>query len=133
MGVEVRDMVTITFPDRDAEEKGLYHLRGEFPYRVVAPGEYMVPDAAAEALSGQKLRFAVTGKPAPTVHRDPDIMGGVPVFVGTRVPARSLIDHLAAGVPLDEFLEDFPSVTREQAVAYLEAAREAMDRHAGVA
>lgn len=126
-------MVTITFPDRETEEQGLYHLRGEFPYREVAAGEYVVPDAAAEALAGRKLRFAVGGRPAASVHRDPDIMGGVAVFVGTRVPARSLIDHLAAGVPLDEFLDDFPSVTREQAVAYLEAAQEAMDRHAGAA
>ncbi|MBX9583492.1 MAG: DUF433 domain-containing protein [Gemmataceae bacterium] len=126
-------MVTITFPDREAEEQGLDYLLGEFPYREVAAGQYVVPDAAAEALASRQVRFAVTGKPAPTVHRHPDIMSGMPVFVGTRVPARSLIDHLASGVPLDEFLADFPSVSREQAVAYLEAAQEAMDRHAGAA
>jgi uncharacterized protein (DUF433 family) len=51
------------------------------------------------------------------VHIDPDILGGTPVFVGTRVPVRTLLDDLEAGDPLDEFLEDFPSVTREQAVA----------------
>ena len=51
------------------------------------------------------------------VHCDPDILGGVPVFVGTRVPVRALIDYLTGGQPLTEFLEDFPSVRREQAVA----------------
>ncbi len=57
------------------------------------------------------------------VHRDPEILGGTPVFVGTRVPLKNLIDYLAAGDSLDDFLDDFPSVTREQAVAALEAAR----------
>ena len=50
------------------------------------------------------------------VHSDPDILGGTPVFVGTRVPVKSLYDHLEAGDTLDEFLESFPAVTREQAV-----------------
>jgi uncharacterized protein (DUF433 family) len=58
----------------------------------------------------------------PVVHSDPDIMGGVPVFVGTRVPVRTLFDHLAAGDPLEVFLDDFPSVSREQAVAVLDHA-----------
>ncbi len=60
------------------------------------------------------------------VHSNPDVMGGTPVFVGTRVPVDALIDHLAAGDSLDVFLDDFPSVTREQAVAALEIAREAL-------
>ena len=54
------------------------------------------------------------------VHSDPEILSGTPVFVGTRVPARSLSDYLADGHSLDEFLEDFPTVSREQAVAFLE-------------
>jgi len=58
------------------------------------------------------------------IHSDPEIMGGTPVFVGTRVPFQTLLDYLEAGDPLDEFLEDFPSVTREQVVATLEAAKE---------
>ena len=62
----------------------------------------------------------------PVIHRDPEILGGTPVFVGTRVPAQSLIDYLEGGHSLDEFLEDFPSVTREQAVAALELARETL-------
>jgi uncharacterized protein (DUF433 family) len=53
-------------------------------------------------------------------------MGGTPVFVGTRVPFQTLLDYLEAGDPLGEFLDDFPSVTREQAVAALEQAAEAL-------
>lgn len=60
------------------------------------------------------------------IHSDPEIMGGTPVFVGTRVPFQTLLDYLEAGDPLDEFLEDFPSVTRAQAIAVLEAAKESL-------
>jgi len=66
----------------------------------------------------------------PVVHSDPEILGGTPVFVGTRVPFQNLLDYLEAGDPLDEFLKDFPSVTREQAVAALEQAKEALLAHA---
>ena len=55
-------------------------------------------------------------------HRDPDILGGTPVFVGTRVPVESLIQHLKHGKRLEEFLDDFPSVRRGQAEAFLEMA-----------
>ncbi len=58
----------------------------------------------------------------PVIHSDPEILGGTPVFVGTRVPLRNLIDYLEGGDSLDEFLDDFPSVSREQAVATLEVA-----------
>jgi uncharacterized protein (DUF433 family) len=71
-------------------------------------------------------------KPA-VVHSDPEILGGTPVFVGTRVPLKNLYDYLEAGDPLDDFLNDFPSVTREQAVAALELAREMTEAHAAVA
>jgi uncharacterized protein (DUF433 family) len=64
------------------------------------------------------------------VHSDPEIMGGTPVFVGTRVPLRNLIDYLEGDYSLDEFLDQFPSVSREQAVAALEAAHEALTAHA---
>ena len=57
------------------------------------------------------------------VHSDAEILGGTPVFVGTRVPARSLFDYLEGGESLDEFLRQFPSVRRDQAVAVLEIAR----------
>jgi uncharacterized protein (DUF433 family) len=58
------------------------------------------------------------------VHIDPEILGGTPVFVGTRVPFQSLIDYLTGGHPLSDFLNDFPTVSREQAVAALEQAKE---------
>jgi uncharacterized protein (DUF433 family) len=64
------------------------------------------------------------------VHSDPEILGGTPVFVGTRVPLQNLIDYLAAGDSLDEFLDQFPSVTREQAQAALELARDALEASA---
>lgn len=57
------------------------------------------------------------------IERDPDILGGAPVFSGTRVPVRILIEHLEAGDRLDEFLEDYPSVSRDQALAVLERAK----------
>ena len=62
----------------------------------------------------------------PIIHCDPDIQGGVPVFCGTRVPVKNLFDFLEAGDSLDQFLRSFPSVSREQAIAALELAREAI-------
>lgn len=56
------------------------------------------------------------------INVDEDILGGQPVFRGTRVPVESLFDHLEAGVPLDEFLDEFPTVSKEQAVALLDLA-----------
>lgn len=53
------------------------------------------------------------------IHSDSEVMGGTPVFIGTRVPLQTLLDYLEAGQPLDDFLEDFPTVTREQAIAAL--------------
>jgi uncharacterized protein (DUF433 family) len=53
------------------------------------------------------------------ISRSPDVMSGAAVFVGTRVPVQSLLDYLAGGHTLDEFLDDFPTVTREQAIALL--------------
>ena len=64
------------------------------------------------------------------IHRDPEILGGALVFTGTRVPLRTLIDYLEAGQPLADFLDDFPSVSREQAVAALEEATSALLTHA---
>jgi len=55
--------------------------------------------------------------PRSVVHSSPEILGGEPVFAGTRVPVRNLIDYLEHGSSLDDFLADFPSVTREQAIA----------------
>ena len=62
----------------------------------------------------------------PLITVDPEILGGTPVFAGTRVPIKTLFDHLEAGDALEVFLDDFPSVGRELAVAVLEQARAAL-------
>ena len=63
---------------------------------------------------------------SPRVMSDPEILGGSPVFVGTRVPVRIVFEHLEAGDSLEVFLEDFPSVSRELAIQVLEDARMAL-------
>lgn len=60
----------------------------------------------------------------PAVSCDPSVTGGTAVFRGTRVPVQTLLDYLEAGDSIDEFLEGFPSVTREQVIAFLEEAKE---------
>jgi uncharacterized protein (DUF433 family) len=100
------------------------------PTLVCIPG-----GAPINKLSGVAGKMDGEGGPLmssklPPVHSDPDILGGTPVFVGTRVPARNLLDYLEAGDSLDEFLKDFPSVTREQAIAALEFAKQALVDHA---
>ena len=57
------------------------------------------------------------------VHSDPEIMGGTPVFVGTRVPLQNLIDYLEGGESIEDFLDAFPSVRREQVIAVIQAGR----------
>jgi uncharacterized protein (DUF433 family) len=64
--------------------------------------------------------------PSPLISASADRLGGTPVFSGTRVPVQSLIDYLEAGHPLDHFVEQFPSVSREHAVAVLELAKRAL-------
>ena len=64
----------------------------------------------------------------PIICRDREILGGVPVFAGTRVPIRILIEHLEAGDRLDDFLDDYPTVTREQAIGVLEIAMEQLTK-----
>ena len=61
-------------------------------------------------------------KPEQVINQDPEIHGGTPVFTGTRVPVQALIDHLKAGESLDYFLQGFPTVSREQAIAFLDFA-----------
>ncbi len=58
------------------------------------------------------------------VCRDPNVMGGTPVFFGTRVPVQTLLDYLEGGETINDFLEGYPSVTRDQVVAFLEEAKE---------
>ena len=60
------------------------------------------------------------------ITSSPDILGGTPVFRGTRVPAQTLIEYLGGGQTIDEFLEGFPTVTREQVIAFLEEAKARM-------
>jgi uncharacterized protein (DUF433 family) len=60
----------------------------------------------------------------PVISRSPDVMGGTVVFHGTRVPVQTLLDYLGAGEPINDFLEGFPSVTREQVIACLDDAKE---------
>jgi uncharacterized protein (DUF433 family) len=64
---------------------------------------------------------ASTGSFEELITQSKDILGGIPVFTGTRVPVQTLFDYLRAGDPLDKFLEDFPTVSREQVTALLEA------------
>jgi len=72
-------------------------------------------------------------KRKPVIERSPNILSGTPVFAGTRVPVKTLIDYLEAGDRLEDFLRDFPTVTHEQAVAALEIAKEALLQDAGAA
>jgi uncharacterized protein (DUF433 family) len=60
----------------------------------------------------------------PVVSRNPDVMGGIPVFSGTRVPVQTLFDYLEGGETIDDFLAGFPAVTREQVIAFLEEAKD---------
>ena len=60
------------------------------------------------------------------IHRSPDVLGGTPVFRGTRVPVKTLVDYLEAGDCLDDFLRDYPTVTLEQVLAVLELAKDAL-------
>jgi len=60
----------------------------------------------------------------PVISRSPDVMGGAPVFPGTRVPVQTLLDYLEAGDSIDDFLAGFPTVKREQVIAFLEEAKD---------
>jgi uncharacterized protein (DUF433 family) len=59
----------------------------------------------------------------PVIHSDPDIMGGTPVFVGSRVPFQTLIDYIEGGDTIDAFLDDFPTVSRDSVIAAIELAK----------
>ena len=72
------------------------------------------------------LCYVAAMKAKSVVLVDPEIMSGTPCFAGTRVPARTLIDYIEGGDSLADFLEDFPTVTRKQAIAFLEEASERM-------
>ena len=63
-------------------------------------------------------------EPQLVFHSDPEILGGTPVFIGTRVPVQNLVDYLQGGETIDDFLEGFPTVKREQVIAFLETVKE---------
>jgi len=86
-------------------------------------------DSRIAVYSGQTNGVTMASQKT-VVHSDPRILGGTPVFVGTRVPVQNLIDYLEGGDSLEDFLKSFPSVTREQAIAALELAREALEARA---
>jgi uncharacterized protein (DUF433 family) len=73
----------------------------------------------------RKFEIGAAMNESPVVHSHPEIVSGEPVFVGTRVPVRNLLDWIEGGHTLDEFLDNFPSVTRDQAVTFLEHAMQA--------
>ena len=73
-----------------------------------------------------KIRSMKTETAHTVISRSPDVMSGAPVFAGTRVPVQSLLDYLAGGHPLEEFLEDFPTVRREQALELLQKLKESL-------
>jgi uncharacterized protein (DUF433 family) len=81
----------------------------------------------------QHLAGVIVGIMKPAILSVPDIMGGTPCFAGTRVPFPTLLDYLEAGQPMDEFLSDFPSVSRDTAVGALQQAGELALAHARVA
>ena len=80
----------------------------------------MIDDIRLDCLGFESIVLLVSS----VVSQDPEILGGEPVFAGTRVPVKSLFDHLEAGDSIEEFLGGFPSVKREQVIALLEEARE---------
>ena len=98
-----------------------YKVKERISYRTF----FQRNDVTSQQKKGAAVKFSATKetmKPEQVINQDPDIHGGVPVFTGTRVPIQSLIDHLKAGESLDYFLEGFPSVSQEQAIAFLEFA-----------
>jgi len=102
-------------------------VRDAFSSRVTPPTKAPYSEAVYHGRPSGEV-------PTPTlesiIRSDPEILGGTPVFVGTRVPVKNLLDYLAAGDSLETFLDDFPSVTREQAVATLDIAKDLLTARA---
>ena len=91
---------------------------------VVTAGSWQAPDTFRKAFPRGILSDIMD--PKQIVHSDPEILGGTPVFVGTRVPVDALIDFLESGDTIEDFLENFPGVSREQVFAFLEEASQAL-------
>ena len=86
------------------------------------------PTSKAEAIStlASLSLFSMATAKAPLIISSPDILGGTPVFAGTRVPVQTLIEYLEGGETIDDFLQGFPTVTRDQVIAFLEEAKARM-------
>lgn len=97
-------------------------MRAEYDFRGGVRGNY----AERYAQGTNVVILTSEMSQPPVVHSHPEIVSGEPVFVGTRVPARNLLDWIAGGHTIDEFVDNFPSVSRDQAVAFLEEAGEAL-------
>jgi uncharacterized protein (DUF433 family) len=82
--------------------------------------------ALRSSLPEEKERYPTSMDPKQIVQTDPDILGGTPVFVGTRVPVDALVDFLEGGDTIEDFLENYPGVRRQQVVAFLEEASRAL-------
>ena len=81
-------------------------------------------NVAVHLYPAREYRGKLTCMKQPIVSRSPEVMGGTAVFYGTRVPVQTLLDYIKAGDTIDNFLEEFPSVTREQVIAFLEEAKD---------
>jgi len=101
-------------------------MLGPFRPQHAAQNRDLSVSALLRCVTGQERVMLPTMDPKQIVHSDPEIVSGTPVFVGTRVPAQALLDYLEGGETIEEFLDDFPSVSREQAVAFLEEAGRAL-------
>jgi len=98
--------------------------------RCAEASDRAVRFGVAPAVDRTKLGYhALVTDRDPVIHSDPEILGGTPVFFGTRVPFQALLDYIEGGHPLADFLDDFPSVSREKAVAALEQAKELLVAH----
>jgi uncharacterized protein (DUF433 family) len=84
----------------------------------------LLVESEATLESGAGRGYTFNMREEKIIQSDPDILGGTPVFRGTRVPIRSLFEHLEGGESIDDFLEGFPSVRRDQVIALLEISQE---------
>ena len=92
------------------------------PLRLLVAGPWR--DKVAPKLHGVRTSESSHHMDTPVISCSPDVMGGTPVFAGTRVPVQTLLDYLEAGDSIDEFLAGFPSVSREQVFKFLEQAKD---------
>lgn len=122
--------VAFSIPDTPEPDGIATAARDQASHRVPEPVEFVRTTAylPGELQPGSKPMAASS-----VIHSDPEILGGTPVFVGTRVPLKNLIDYLEGGHPLDDFLDDFPTVTREQVLSVLDEAQEALSQRARAA